>query len=169
MFVEIVHEQPFSTTGGSNREIELMTGVEPMNRTNSMILRAARSMKLVAVLALIGCYAPSLHAQSACEDVSGIWAVGLDLPGSGHNTVTLTLEQTECEVTGLVEGRNKTPIEDGTVEGATATFTAVARNQGDGQTIGVVWEVTVVEDEVTGTLRSPMMGTIEFEGTRVEG
>ena len=83
--------------------------------------------------------------------------------------LTLTLEQTECEVAGLVDGRNKTPIQDGKVEGWTASFTAMARNQGDGQGIGVAWEATVEGNDVSGTLSSPMMGTIEFTGTRIEG
>ena len=95
-----------------------------MNRTNSTIPHFARSLRHVALLAFTGAYAPMLHAQTACEDVSGIWAVDLSLPGSGHSRVTLTLEQTDCEITGLVEGRNKTSIKDGKVDGSTATFTA---------------------------------------------
>ena len=93
----------------------------------------------------------------------------MTLPGSGHNRVTLTLEQTGCEVVGSVEGRSKTPIKNGTVENWTATFTAMARNRGNGQDIGIAWQVTVDGNDVSGTLTSPMMGTIEFTGTRVEG
>lgn len=124
---------------------------------------------LVALLGLAGLFAPPLSAQATCEDVSGIWVVELDLPGSGTSQVTLTLEQTECAVAGLVEGRNRTEIQDGTVEGWTATFTAVATNQGSGGGMAIAWEVTVEGDEIEGTLNAPMMGTVEFTGTRVEG
>lgn len=140
-----------------------------MKRTNPKPPCLAWSLRLVASLSLAGFCAPALHAQTACEDVSGVWAVDLNLPGSGRNRVTLTLEQTGCEVAGVVEGRNKTPIQDGKVEGWTASFTARARNQADGQGIGVAWEVTVDGNDVSGTLSSPMMGTIAFTGTRVEG
>jgi len=121
------------------------------------------------VLTLTASAVPALHAQSACEDVSGTWAVELTLPGSGTNQVMLTLEQAECAVTGLIEGSATTPIEDGTVEGATAIFTAVARNQANGEGIAVAWEATVEGDEIAGTLSSPMMGIIEFSGTRADG
>jgi len=140
-----------------------------MKKTNPKPPCLAWSLPLVASLSLAGLYAPAVHAQTACEDVSGIWAVDLNLPGSGQNRVTITLEQTGCEVAGVVEGRNTTPIQDGEVEGWTASFTATARNQTNGQGIGVVWEVTVDGDDVSGTLSSPMMGTIAFTGTRVEG
>jgi len=68
-----------------------------------------------------------------------------------------------------VEGRNKTPIKDGMVENWTATFTAMARNQGSGQDIGIAWQATVDGNDVSGTLDLSMMGTIEFTGTRAEG
>ena len=138
-----------------------------MNRTVSTVARLSHFVRLAAFVMLAASYAPSLHAQEECEDVSGVWAVGLNLPGSGQNEVIVTLEQAECAVTGLVEGRNSTPIEGGEVEGATATFTAMARNMADGQGLGVAWVFTVEENEVHGTLSSPMMGPIEFEGTRV--
>ena len=83
--------------------------------------------------------------------------------------MTLTLEQSGCDVVGSVEGRNKTPIKDGTVENWTETFTAMARNQGNGQDIGIAWQATVDGNDVSGTLNSPIMGTIEFTDTRVEG
>ena len=125
-----------------------------------------RGLGLGAILALSVSNAPALHAQSACDDVSGVWVVDLDLPGSGQNSVTITLEQTECEVAGVIEGRNTTHIEDGKVEGPTAIFTAVAHNQANGQALPIVWNVTVEGDDVSGTLNSPMMGIIEFTGTR---
>jgi hypothetical protein len=83
--------------------------------------------------------------------------------------VTLTLDQAECTVAGFVEGQSRTSFEDGSVEGATATFTVVATNQANGEGIAVEWIGTVSGDDITGTLNSPMMGTFEFSGTRVEG
>ena len=128
---------------------------------------------IVGTLILAGApvaFGAELRAQSTdCEDVSGVWIVDLDLPGSGQSQVTLTLEQTDCEVTGLVEGHNTTAIENGKVEGSTATFTAKARNQGgSGGELMVAWEATVDGDDIIGTLGSQMMGTFEFTGTRGE-
>jgi len=140
-----------------------------MKRPLSSISLWALRLGLLASFALIWAVPGALHAQAPCEDVSGIWTVDLDLPGSGQNQVTLTLDQTECTVTGLVEGRNSTPFEDGRVEGSTASFTATAHNQANGQAMAIVWTVTVDEDDLSGTLQSPMMGTIEFTGTRAEG
>ena len=138
-----------------------------MRRTDSTVPRLGHFARLATILMLAGSYAPSLHAQEECEDVSGVWAVGLNLPGSGQSQVMVTLEQADCTLTGLVEGRNSTPVEGGEVKGATATFTAMARNMADGQGLGVAWVMTVEGNDAHGTLSSPMMGTIEFEGTRV--
>ncbi|MGI9625776.1 MAG: hypothetical protein ACR2QM_02990, partial [Longimicrobiales bacterium] len=137
--------------------------------SSSLRMGLTWSLRLLALCAVTGAFAPALHAQASCEDVSGVWAVQLNLPGSGQSEVTLTLDQVECQVTGLIEGHNKTPIQDGTVEGSTATFTAAARNQANGQDMAIVWTVTVDDDAVNGTLESPMMGTFEFTGARVEG
>lgn len=138
--------------------------------TRSTTLRPTRVPTSLSCLMLGGTIlATGLEAQADCDDVSGEWAVELTLPGSGTNTVTLTLDQVECTVSGVVEGRNRTPFEDGTVEGSTATFTATATNQADGQGIAIVWEATVDGDEIAGSLDSPMMGTIPFSGTRLEG
>jgi hypothetical protein len=131
--------------------------------------RSFRSLKLLGVLAAAGFYAPALHAQTACEDVSGTWVVELNLPGTGTSQVTVTLEQTECALEGLVEGRNRTEIRDGSVEGSTATFTAMATNEGTGEGIAIVWEATIEGDDIGGTLNSPVTGSIEFTGTRAEG
>ena len=122
----------------------------------------------LAVLAVTAACAPALQAQSSCEDVSGTWAVELTLPGSGTSEVTLTLDQAECTVAGLVEGQSRTSFEDGSVEGGTATFTVMATNQANGEGIAIEWVGTVSGDDITGTLSSPMMGTFEFSGTRVE-
>lgn len=137
-----------------------------MKRTTCGIPRLVRGLWLGTILALTVLNAPALYAQSECDDLSGAWVVDLDLPGSGQSSVTITLEQNECEVAGIIEGRNKTPIEEGTVEGSTATFTAVAHNQANGEALSIVWIVTVEDDDVSGTLESPMMGIIEFTGTR---
>ena len=140
-----------------------MTGVNSLGR------RRSKGGLLVAFLALAASHPPALNAQMACEDVSGVWTVDLVLPGSGASQVPLTLEQTECTVTGSVEGRQTTSIQEGEVEGSTVTFTAMAMNQSDGQGIAVVWEGTVDHNEIRGTLSSPMMGTFDFSGSRSEG
>lgn len=146
-----------------------MSRIQLMKRSGSPTTqRLARSIGIGAFLALTGVCAPALHAQADCEDVSGIWLVDLILPGGGPTRVTLTLEQTECEITGLVEGQNQTPIEDGRVEGSTATFMVNATNQANGQSIAVAWEGTVEGNEISGTLEAPMMGNIPFTGTRAE-
>ncbi len=129
----------------------------------------ARSIALGAFLALTGVNAPALHAQADCEDVSGAWLVAMSLPGGGPTEVTITLEQADCEVSGIIEGRRETPFEGGKVEGSTATFTANATNQADGSSIAIVWEATVEGDEISGTLQAALMGTVTFTGTRVEG
>ena len=152
-----------------------MSRIKRMKQTSPPATRRiSRGAGLGAFLALTAFYAPALqaqdlHAEAACEDVSGVWMVGLTLPGSGPTQVTLTLEQTECEVTGLVEGNNKTPFETGEVEGSTATFVVNATNQANGQGIAIAWEGTVEGDEISGTLEAPMLGTITFTGTRLEG
>ena len=127
----------------------------------------AQTLKLGAFLALTGFYAPNLQAQEECEDVSGAWAVDLNL-GSPQQ-VTLTLEQNGCEVTGVIEGQNVTPIEDGEVEGSTVTFSITVTNRGDGQSITFAWEGTVEGNDISGTLDSDVTGTVEFTGTKVEG
>jgi len=125
-----------------------------------------RSIGLSVLLALTG---PSVLQAQDCEDVSGAWAVDLELPDGTSQDVTLTLEQTGCEITGLIEGNNQTPIESGTVDGSTFTFLATVSNQGGGQSIEIAWEGTVEGDAISGTLSAEMFGTFEFTGTRADG
>lgn len=131
-------------------------------------LRRKTAVTFGAILTVAGVNAPDIHAQSECEDVSGAWSVNMVLQGGGPTQAVVTLDQTECEVTGSVEGRNRSPISNGTVEGSTATFTATAQNQGGG-TLDLVWEATVDGDEISGAITHPMVGAIEFTGKRVEG
>lgn len=133
-----------------------MTRIEPKNYA---------TLGFGALLALAGSQPPALHAQSECEDVSGTWAVEITLP-TGPNNGTMTLEQTDCVVTGLLEGRYKTPIEDGKVVGWTATFTVQAVNQGSGGTIPMSWEATVEGDVISGTMSNALTGSFDFAGTR---
>jgi len=95
--------------------------------------------------------------------------VDLTLPGGGPTQLTLTLEQTGCTVSGLVEGQNKTPFEDGTVDGSTAAFMVNATNQATGQSIATTWTGTVEGDQINGTLEAPMLGSVPFTGTRNKG
>lgn len=132
------------------------------------ILPLPLRLHMVAVLGFAGLHAPGLSAQG-CEDVSGAWAVEVNLPGTGPSQITLTLEQTECAVTGSIVGQRTTTIEEGIVEGSTATFAVMATNQANGESLTIVWEATVDGDAISGTLNSPMMGSIEFAGERVDG
>ena len=135
----------------------------------SIARRPVRRSGLGALLVLAAFHAPGLNAQAACDDVSGAWTVDLVLPDGGAQQVTLTLEQTECELTGLIEGQNKTPIEGGKVDGSTFTFMVTANNQADGQGIEIAWEGTVEADAISGTWSAAMIGTLEFTGTRADG
>ena len=83
--------------------------------------------------------------------------------------MTVILEQDDCEVTGTVGARDRTPIKDGVVEGSTASFTAEAVNRGGGNTMVIEWVVTVDGDDVIGTFSHSLFGSIEMVGTRVEG
>ena len=126
------------------------------------------SVMLVALFVLTIVLASPVHAQSGCDDVSGEWSVNLDLPGGGPTDVILNLEQNECEVVGFIEGQRKTPIENGTVEGPTANFTATAANQAGGPPVVIAWEITVDGTDLIGTFSHELMGSIEFVGTKVE-
>ena len=128
-----------------------------MNHSPLPSSRRVWLFRSIALLALVGLPPATLQAQT-CDDVSGTWTVDLTLPGTGTSTVT-----------GMVEGRNQTPVTDGTVEGATATFTAMARNEADGSGLAVEWVATVDGDDIAGTLSSPLMGTLEFTGRRADG
>lgn len=135
-------------------------------RGPSVARRTATSLGALCIL--IAATPPLLHAQMDCEDVSGAWAVEMVLPGGGPTEVTVTLEQTTCEVTGFVEGRKKTAIKNGVAEGPTATFVVSAINQGSGGTLEITWTATVEGAAIHGTLAHPLMGVVDFKGKRVE-
>lgn len=109
-----------------------------------------------------------LYAQAPCEDISGVYDVLVSLPGGGPTQIELDLTQTECEMTGFVGLRMRTPIRNGVVEESTASFTFEAQNQGSGGTLEIRWEITVDGDDVTGTFSHDLFGSIEVTGTRVE-
>jgi hypothetical protein len=147
-----------------------MTRIEIKKRSGpSTSRRSAPTLALGALLAFATLSAPDLHAQAECEDVSGEWAVSVNLPDGNSQQVTLTLEQSECEITGLIEGNNQTPIDNGTVEGPTFTFVVNVTNQADGQGIEMTWEGTVDGDDLSGTFSADIMGTFPFTGTRADG
>jgi len=127
----------------------------------------ATVLGLVAVLA--GFPVAPLQADTACEDLSGVYEVVVDLPGGGPTDIELDLEQDGCDLTGFVGARTRTAIQNGVVEDATASFTFEAQNQGSGGTLVIGWEITVVGDEVTGTFSHDLFGNLEVIGTRVEG
>ncbi|MDH3734438.1 MAG: hypothetical protein OEU54_12940 [Gemmatimonadota bacterium] len=92
----------------------------------------------------------------------------ISLPDGTSQDVKLTLEQTDCELTGLIEGNNQTPIEDGKAEGSTFSF-AMNVNNGDGQIMAIAWEGTMDGDSISGTWGSQIIGSLDFTGTRAEG
>lgn len=146
-----------------------MVGSRFSGRANHGSCRAARSAGvLTALVVVMGASVSSLNAQE-CEDISGVWAVELSLLGAPPQQVSLTLEQDGCTATGMVEGNNQTPFEDGTVEGSTVAFTTAVTNQADGSSLVLAWECTVDGDDLAGTLSAQMLGTVEFSGTRVTG
>jgi hypothetical protein len=118
------------------------------------------------VLALAAFSTADVQAQ-ACEDVSGDWAVALTFPGAPPQEVTVTLEQSDCEVTGLIKGNNETPIEDGTVDGWTFSFKTTVNAEG-GQVVVMAWEGTVDGDDLAGNLTADAVGTVSFTGKRAE-
>jgi len=124
---------------------------------------------LGAFLTFAAVSATDLHAQAECEDVSGEWAVDLNLPDGSSQQVTLTIAQSDCEITGLIEGNTQTPFDNGTVEGSVFTFVVSVTNQADGQGIEMTWEGTVDGDELAGAFSADMMGTLPFTGTRADG
>jgi len=74
----------------------------------------ATVLGLAAVLA--GFSVPPLHADTACEDLSGVYQVLVDLPGGGPTDIELDLEQEGCDLTGFVGARTRGAIRNGVVE-----------------------------------------------------
>jgi hypothetical protein len=109
----------------------------------------------------------AVHAQDACEDVSGEWSV--EVAFAPPQQVTVTLEQSECEITGFVRGNNETAIENGVVEGATFTFDTTVTNEATGESLVISWEGTVEGDDVTGSLTTQMIPVADFMGSRSGG
>lgn len=131
---------------------------------------APRSVGRVILAGLLGVAfalaGPGSAQAQECEDISGDWLVDLTFPGNPPQTVTVTLEQSECGVSGMVKGNNETAISDGSVEGSTFTFTTTV--DGGGQMVDIVWEGTVEGDTVSGTLSAQPIGVVEFAGKRAE-
>lgn len=138
-------------------------------RSTTRLNALATAAFLGAAVALGGFLVQPLSAGIACEDVSGTYEVLVDLPGGGPTNVDLELEQNECELTGYVGLRLRTPIENGVVEESTASFTFAAQNQGSGGTLEIAWEITVDGDDVTGTFSHELFGSREVTGSRVAG
>ncbi|MDX1393276.1 MAG: hypothetical protein R3195_02750 [Gemmatimonadota bacterium] len=122
--------------------------------------RAAATALFVASFAVA---APAAHAQPACEDISGEWAVTVTL-GPGTQEVALTIEQAECVISGLVVGDNETPFEDGTVDESSFSFTTTV--SAEGQSIDIEWLGTVEGDAMSGSLTVGAQAAGEFSGTR---
>ncbi len=124
----------------------------------------ARILLALGLVVAIGGGPTEAQAQE-CEDVSGDWSVTIAFPGNVQ-AVTVTLEQTDCALAGMVKGNNETAIEGGAVEGSTFTFSTTVN--ANGQAVTLAWEGTVEGDDVAGTLSSDLVGVVEFTGKRVE-
>ncbi len=112
-------------------------------------------------LLLIG--SPLLAQEAA--NVAGKWEMTSETP-RGTQTSTFTFEQEGTVLTGTVEGRmGETPINSGSVEGNTITFTIV-RGRGD-RSMELTYSGTLDGDTISGTMTTPR-GEREFTMTRVE-
>jgi len=141
----------------------------PVFRQRCPSLRAPASIVSSCLFAL-GVLMPSpVAASPACEDLSGVYEVTVDVPGGGPTQIELDLSQEECSVTGFVTARTRTPIQNGVVEDSTASFTFAATNEGNGSTLEIAWVITVAGDAVTGTFSHDLFGSLEVIGTRVSG
>jgi hypothetical protein len=144
-----------------------MSHVAPARIPSALLNRPLSVATLLGLAATVsGPLTPSLHASAACDDISGVYEVLVDLPGGGPTEIELDLEQSECEVTGFVGARTRTPIQNGSVEGSTASFTFEAQNQGSGGTLVIQWVITIEGDDVTGTFSNELFGDVEVVGSR---
>jgi len=130
---------------------------------------AARFVPVACSLALValGASATDLRGQDECTDVSGAWAVQIAFP-QGAQDVTLTFEQDECAITGIVKGTRETPIEEGSVDGSTFRFLTNVTNETDGSALTITWVGTREGDAVSGTLDLGGMGSVTFSGKRAD-
>lgn len=113
--------------------------------------------------------AAPLAATTACEDVSGVYDVIVDVPGGGPTEIELDLSQEECNVTGFVTAQTKTAIQNGVVDESTASFTFLATNDGTGDSLEIAWVITVAGDMVTGTFSHDLFGSLAVTGNRRPG
>lgn len=143
--------------------IEFMNGTETRWRALHWTTMA---ISVTLGLTLAWCVPSSLAAQSSCDDVSGDYDVRVDLPGGGPADIRLEIEQEDCEVTGIVGLMTRSQIQNGVVDGSTASFTFQASNQGDGSALEIRWVITIDGDEVTGTFSHDLFGSIAVVGAR---
>jgi len=134
-------------------------------------LRVALCVVCAGLLAIPG----QVRAQDAQEvavatDLSGNWIVTIETP-QGEMETTWEIEQAEDgTLTGLTfsDMMGEVPIDGGWVEDGKFGFSILV--EGQGQTMDVVYEGSVIEDEVVGFLDAGGgMFQADFIGVRVEG
>ena len=103
--------------------------------------------------------------EAPAVDVSGNWDLTIDFQGQSL-PVSLILEQTNGKVSGKLESMlGEGNIENGKVSGN--DFSAVATTEMQGQTLELVIDGTVENDEMKGTLSAPMIPMpLDFSGKR---
>ena len=120
-----------------------------------------------SLLLMLMAVAPAWAQETQQEpvDVSGAWEITSESP-RGTMTRTVILEQDGTALTGTMESQmGSMPIENGSVEGNTFTFT-VTLSRGD-RSFELKYTGTVDGDSATGTMQMPR-GEIEWTGKRVK-
>lgn len=125
-----------------------------------------KSLLTLLTAAFVLFAAAPLAAQD-CEDVSGAWALTLDIPDGSTQDVTLTLEQDGCAISGTIVGNNTTEIDEGSVAGSAVTF-EITVEAGNGP-LTFNWAGEVDGDAISGTWSNAAVGTMDFAGTRSDG
>lgn len=122
---------------------------------------------VAALAALAAIASPALGQEADCSDAAGTWDLTMTFQGQSVQP-TMVLEQSECEVSGTLEGQQGSlAFEDGKVEGTRLTFT-ISIDAPSGETIALTVDGEMEADEMTGTLTTPQ-GTVEFTGKRRQG
>jgi hypothetical protein len=119
----------------------------------------------LSTLLMLIAVAPAWGQEGEPVDVSGAWEITSESP-RGTMTRTVVFEQDGTALTGTMESQmGSVPIENGSVEGNTFTFT-VTFSRGD-RSFELKYSGTVDGDTATGTMSTPR-GESEWTGKRVE-
>lgn len=97
------------------------------------------------------------------SDVDGTWETVVNSP-MGQQKATLTLATDGGSLTGTMAGaQGSMALEDGKVDGNTATWTA---NMTNPMPIKLEFTATVEGDEISGNVKLGAFGNATFKGTR---